>query len=60
MARALYLLREQPFDGVFVSAAQLSSLRWVGMRIQSDEILEAIVARTKASPCAWLPVRARA
>ena len=42
MARALYLLREQQFDGVFVSAAQLSALRWAGMLIQSDEILEAI------------------
>ncbi|WP_158633434.1 PAS domain-containing protein [Tautonia sociabilis] len=42
MARALYLLREQSFEGVFVSAAQLSAVRWAGMLIQSDEILEAI------------------
>jgi DNA-binding response OmpR family regulator len=42
MARALYLLRDQRFDAVVVSASQLSSLRWAGMLIQSDEILEAI------------------
>ncbi|QDV33850.1 response regulator [Tautonia plasticadhaerens] len=42
MARALHLLRDQRFDAVFVSAAQLSSLHWAGMLIQSDEILEAI------------------
>ncbi|WP_169976416.1 response regulator [Tautonia rosea] len=42
MARALYLLREEQFEGVFVTASQLPPLRWAGMLLQSDEILEAI------------------
>lgn len=42
MARALALLREQEFDGVYVDTAQLSSLRWAGVLIQADEILDAI------------------
>ena len=42
MARALNLLREQSFDAVYVSSAQLSALRWAGVLLQADEILEAI------------------
>ena len=46
LARALALLREQPFVGVYVDQAQLSALRWAGAMIQADEILT-------ASPTAW-------
>ena len=42
LARALALLREQPFVGVYVDHAQLSALRWAGAMIQADEILNAI------------------
>ncbi|MGE5755040.1 MAG: response regulator [Planctomycetaceae bacterium] len=42
MARALVLLREQPFAGVYVDSAQLSAVRWAGLLIQADEILDAI------------------
>jgi CheY-like chemotaxis protein/GAF domain-containing protein/PAS domain-containing protein len=42
MARALVLLREQPFAGVYVDTAQLSAVRWAGLLIQADEILDAI------------------
>jgi CheY-like chemotaxis protein len=42
MARALVLLRQGNFAGVFVDSAQLSAVRWAGLLIQSDEILEAI------------------
>jgi CheY-like chemotaxis protein/PAS domain-containing protein len=42
MARALVLLREQEFAGVYVDAAQLPALRWAGVLLQADEILEAI------------------
>ena len=42
MARALVLLRKQDFVGVRVDAQQLGSVRWIGMMIQSDEILDAI------------------
>src|SRR6266567_7753669 len=42
MARALVLLREQEFAGVYVDTAQLSALRWAGVLIQADEILDAI------------------
>ncbi len=42
MARALVLLREQEFSGVYVDAAQLSAVRWAGVLIQADEILNAI------------------
>jgi CheY-like chemotaxis protein len=42
MARALSLLREQGFSGVYVDAAQLPAVRWVGMLLQADEILDAI------------------
>jgi PAS domain-containing protein len=42
MSRALYLLREQDFAGVYVDASQLSAVRWAGVLIQADEILDAI------------------
>ena len=42
MARALVLLREQEFTGVYVDSAQLSAVRWAGVLIQADEILDAI------------------
>jgi CheY-like chemotaxis protein/GAF domain-containing protein/PAS domain-containing protein len=42
MARALVLLREQSFAGVYVDTAQLSAVRWAGLLIQADEILDAI------------------
>ena len=42
MARGLALLREQPFAGVYVDANQLSAVRWAGLLIQADEILDAI------------------
>ena len=42
MARALVLLREQEFAGVYVDTAQLSAVRWAGVMIQADEILDAI------------------
>jgi CheY-like chemotaxis protein len=42
MARALMLLRHQEFAGVYVDTAQLSAVRWAGVMIQADEILEAI------------------
>ena len=40
--KALSLLREQKFAGVYVDASQLSAVRWVGMMIQAEEILDAI------------------
>lgn len=42
MSRALALLREDEFAGVYVDAAQLSGLRWAGVLIQAEEILDAI------------------
>lgn len=42
MSRALVLLREQDFAGVYVDTAQLSAVRWAGVLIQADEILDAI------------------
>src|SRR4051794_3048498 len=42
MARALALLREQSFAGVYVDTAQLAAVRWAGVLIQADEILDAI------------------
>jgi len=42
ISRALSMLRETPFEGVFVEAAQLSAARWVGMILQAEEILDAI------------------
>lgn len=42
MSRALVLLREHEFAGVFVDTGQLSAVRWAGVLIQADEILDAI------------------
>jgi two-component system, sensor histidine kinase SagS len=42
MARALALLREQDFTGVFVDAGHLAAVRWAGVLLQADEILEVI------------------
>ncbi len=42
MSRALVLLREQEFAGVYVDTGQLSAVRWAGVLIQADEILDAI------------------
>ena len=42
MSRALVLLREQEFAGVYVDAGQLSAVRWAGVLVQADEILDAI------------------
>jgi DNA-binding response OmpR family regulator/GAF domain-containing protein len=42
ISKALVLLRDQKFDAVYVDASQLSAVRWVGMLIQAEEILDAI------------------
>jgi CheY-like chemotaxis protein/PAS domain-containing protein len=42
ISKALSLLRESQFGGVYVDATQLSAVRWVGMIIQAEEILDAI------------------
>ena len=42
ISRALALLRDQKFAAVYVDASQLSAVRWVGMMIQAEEILDAI------------------
>ncbi len=42
ISRALSLLRDQKFSAVYVDACQLSAVRWVGMMIQAEEILDAI------------------
>ncbi len=42
VSKALALLRDEKFDGVYVDASQLSAVRWVGMMIQAEEILDAI------------------
>jgi two-component system, sensor histidine kinase SagS len=42
MARALVLLRQGGIAGVYVDSTQLPAVRWAGLLIQSDEILEAI------------------
>jgi CheY-like chemotaxis protein/PAS domain-containing protein len=42
ISKALSMLRGSKFDGVYVDAAQLSAVRWVGMIIQAEEILDAI------------------
>jgi CheY-like chemotaxis protein len=43
MARAMGLLREQPFDGVFVPAALFPEVRWAANLIQAEEVLESIL-----------------
>lgn len=42
ISKALALLRDQTYAGVHVDASQLSAVRWVGMLIQAEEILDAI------------------
>jgi CheY-like chemotaxis protein/PAS domain-containing protein len=42
MARALALLHEHPFAGVYVDATQLATVQWAGVLLQADEILDAI------------------
>jgi len=42
ISRALALLRDTPFSGVFVDASQLAAVRSVGMIVQAQEILDAI------------------
>ncbi len=42
ISKALSLLRDSQFNGVYVDASQLSAVRWVGMIIQAEEILDAI------------------
>jgi CheY-like chemotaxis protein/GAF domain-containing protein len=42
ISRALVLLREQEFAGVYVDSSQLAAVRWAGVLIQADEILDAI------------------
>src|SRR5262249_3290512 len=40
--RAMALLRQKDFDGVYVDTGQLQAVRWAGLLIQADEILNAI------------------
>jgi len=42
MSKALVLLRQQQFAGVYVDSAQLNAVQWAGVMIQADEILDAI------------------
>ncbi len=42
VSKALALLREQSFQGVYVDSSQLATVRKLGMMIQAEEILEAI------------------
>src|SRR6516165_5051354 len=42
ISKALSMLRDSQFGGVYVDAMQLSAVRWVGMVIQAEEILDAI------------------
>ncbi len=42
MARVVAQLRQEPVAGVFVDAAQLAAVHWIGILLQADEILEAI------------------
>jgi CheY-like chemotaxis protein/PAS domain-containing protein len=42
ISKALALLCDQKFSAVYVDASQLASVRWVGMMIQAEEILDAI------------------
>ena len=42
MARALALLRQRKFSGVFVDSAELDAVQSAGVLIQADEILDAI------------------
>ena len=42
ISKALSQLRDTQFSGVYVDASQLAAVRWVGMIIQAEEILDAI------------------
>ncbi len=42
MSRALALLRDGRFEGVYVDGSQLDAVRWVGMVLQAEEVLDAI------------------
>jgi CheY-like chemotaxis protein/PAS domain-containing protein len=42
ISKALSVLREGQFTGVYVESSQLAAVRWVGMVIQAEEILDAI------------------
>ena len=42
VSKAIAMLRESPFDGVYVDASQLAAARWAGMVLQAEEILDAI------------------
>jgi CheY-like chemotaxis protein len=42
ISKALSALRDSHFGGVYVDASQLAAVRWVGMIIQAEEILDAI------------------
>ncbi|WP_148596419.1 response regulator [Aquisphaera giovannonii] len=42
ISKALSLLRGSAFAGVYVDASHLSAVRWVGMILQAEEILDAI------------------
>ncbi len=42
VARAIMLLRQEKFVGVFVETTRLSAVRWAGVLLQADEILDAI------------------
>src|SRR4029077_12079784 len=42
ISKAISLLRDSQFGGVYVDASQLAAVRWVGMIIQAEEILDAI------------------
>lgn len=42
MARALALLQQEHFDGVYVDTGQLQAMRWAGTLLQADEILDTI------------------
>jgi CheY-like chemotaxis protein/PAS domain-containing protein len=42
ISKALSQLRDSQFSGVYVDASQLAAVRWVGMIIQAEEVLDAI------------------
>ena len=42
ISKALSMLRDARFEGVYVDSSQLAAVRWVGMVIQAEEILDAI------------------
>lgn len=42
VSKAIAMLRESRFDGVYVDASQLAAARWAAMVLQAEEILDAI------------------